>query len=435
MDIDIKAALSWSSAHRLTLDAFHSIVLSKPVTVVGNGAVTLTTNDGGSEGDFSFAGNGHLEFWDSSSSLIVNGNSYTLAGTLADLAADIGKNLNGFYALSNSYDAAQDGTYTNSPLGSFAGTFEGLGNTIENFSLRLGLHSAEGGLFQCACPGSALRDIVLKNANVRGADNADVVGALAGVSYGIVKAASVSGSVRGSRKAGVNDAVGGLLGLAHGLVTNSHSSAKVGDAASAGGLVGFLVNAGVGVPTVVDSSASGQVSGHGAIGGLVGQLGLTAGIEVVRDSFATGAIGAATCDACGGLVGSNAGSITDSYAFGPVTVANCSACGGLVGTNSSKIATSYSTGAITASGGFTGGSIGKDTSLAGSLTNTYWDLDTSGERDPSKGAGNVSNDPGISGLSDAQLKVALPQGFDGKVWKQAAGENGGYPYLVANAPD
>lgn len=63
-----------------------------------------------------------------------------------------------------------------------------------------------------------------------------------------------------------------------------------------------------------------------------------------------------------------------------------------------------------------------------------WNLDTSGVNDPGKGAGNISNGPGIAGLSDAQLKGALPGGFDTKVWVRAPGVKGSYPYLIANPP-
>jgi hypothetical protein len=64
----------------------------------------------------------------------------------------------------------------------------------------------------------------------------------------------------------------------------------------------------------------------------------------------------------------------------------------------------------------------------------YWDLDTSGISDPGQGAGNKSNDPGITGLTDPQLKNALPAGFDPKIWGQEAAINNGYPYLLANPP-
>ena len=246
--------------------------------------------------------------------------------------------------------------------------------------------------------------------------------------------ASVSGTVRGSGDPAVNDAVGGLLGEAHLLVKNSHSSAKVSDAETIGGLVGFLVDGAVGTPIIINSSTSGAVSGHSLIGGLVGQIGLTAHTELVEDSFATGSISASECDGCGGVAGSNNGSISNSYATGALKVTNCSACGGLIGTNSGNVTASYSIGAVAASGGFVGGLIGEDSAVTGSLTSAYWDLDTSGISDPAKGAGNVNNDPGITGLSDAQLKSSLPPGFDPKVWAQKANIGGGYPYLIANRP-
>jgi hypothetical protein len=69
-----------------------------------------------------------------------------------------------------------------------------------------------------------------------------------------------------------------------------------------------------------------------------------------------------------------------------------------------------------------------------SYKRTYWDLDTSGISDPSQGVGNYANYPGVSGLSDTQLKSALPRGFDRKIWGQAPNINNGYPYLLANPP-
>ena len=66
--------------------------------------------------------------------------------------------------------------------------------------------------------------------------------------------------------------------------------------------------------------------------------------------------------------------------------------------------------------------------------NSYWDLDTTGITDPSQGAGQPPNDPGITGLTDAQLKAGLPAGFDPKIWGSSARVNDGYPYLLANPP-
>src|ERR1700679_1708967 len=77
-NIQIKAALSWTSVSRLTLDSYKSVAFDDPVTVVGSGALTITTNDGGHDGDFSFSGKGRVEFADLQSSLFINGRRYQL---------------------------------------------------------------------------------------------------------------------------------------------------------------------------------------------------------------------------------------------------------------------------------------------------------------------------------------------------------------------
>jgi len=46
----------------------------------------------------------------------------------------------------------------------------------------------------------------------------------------------------------------------------------------------------------------------------------------------------------------------------------------------------------------------------------------------------MADDPGITGLTDAQLKSGLPTGFDPSVWAQSPSINNGYPYLIANPP-
>ena len=73
-------------------------------------------------------------------------------------------------------------------------------------------------------------------------------------------------------------------------------------------------------------------------------------------------------------------------------------------------------------------------SPAPGISYAYWDLDTSGVSDPHRGAGNIADDPGITGLTDAQLKSGLPAGFDPTIWAQKSNINNGYPYLRANPP-
>jgi len=93
---------------------------------------------------------------------------------------------------------------------------------------------------------------------------------------------------------------------------------------------------------------------------------------------------------------------------------------------------SYATGAVTgkSSNSYIGGTVGYDDSGNG-FSDAYWDLTTSGV---TQGAGNISNDPGITGLTSSQLTAGLPPGFDRKVWKEKSGINSGFPYLIANPP-
>src|SRR5581483_5164798 len=98
-DIELRQPLSWTSASRLTLDAKRSVEIDRPMSVTGSGALTLVTNDGGKDGEFIvLPERGSVQFWDLNSSLVINGQSYTLVGDIKTLAADIAANPSGFYA-------------------------------------------------------------------------------------------------------------------------------------------------------------------------------------------------------------------------------------------------------------------------------------------------------------------------------------------------
>lgn len=49
--IHVQEGFSWASSSRLTLDANTSVVFRNPVTLAGNGALTIVYNDGGTTGD------------------------------------------------------------------------------------------------------------------------------------------------------------------------------------------------------------------------------------------------------------------------------------------------------------------------------------------------------------------------------------------------
>lgn len=493
-DIKIVNALSWPSAHRLTLVAYGSIAVQQPVTVTGPGGLTLVTNSGGGTGGaLTFSGKGHVAFWDLSSSLIIDGTTFTLVGDIQSLAADIAANHAGAYALANNYDASVDGTYATVPIPTiFNGSFEGLGNTISNLTINDSTDSRVGLFFEFG-QGSAARDINVLNATITARDpDGASAGVLAFAAEGTVSHVTVAGSITalnrhsgaggltaatatgtsidnchadvtitvgdysgagglvpesngtisqsdasGSVSGGYLSRVGGLVGFAYGSILNSHATGDVsaGQAGWAGGLA--AQSSGV----LSRSYATGKVSvaniGDGEAGGLVAVV-VSSNSQLLTESYATGDVEGTHGGYLGGLVGLaySGTTITKSYALGSVSLPTYRGwVGGLMGWDGqATVSQVYSIGPV--SGGaaaFVGGLVGQDYT-PGSLSSGDWDLDTSGISDPSKGAGSPPNDPGITGLTDAQLKSGLPAGFDPAVWGQSPAINNGYPYLLAVPP-
>jgi hypothetical protein len=266
-------------------------------------------------------------------------------------------------------------------------------------------------------------DLSLRHASIHGLSGN--CGILAGGNAGTVSSVYVGGRVEAP-----GDGYGGaLVGGNSGTIQSSHSSATVigGDYGYIGGLVGNNLG------TIRQSFATGKVDiknteGNTRAGGLVGYNSGT-----IEQSFANGVISKLFKSESGGLAGSNFGTIDNAYATGSNSGMYDDYSGGLIGTNYGPVTRSYSTGAVTGAK-YIGGLIGGDFSTSGSIADTYWDTDTSGITNPSQGAGNVENDPGITGLSTEQLQSGLPAGFDPKVWAEDANINNGLPYLINNAP-
>jgi len=386
---------------------------NKPVVVAGTGALTLTTNDGGSGGDFRFFKKGHVEFWDLSSSLSINGQSYTLETKIKGLARDIKHDGTGNYALAKSINAKNQ-AYFGSPVPAFSGNFEGLGNTISNLSISSDDDSGYVGLFgELNSFGShTIRDIGLLNVTVVGQGSFQSVGTLVGYNHGVIANCFAEGGVLSTESA---VSVGGLVGSNDdGTIENSFADVTV-------------------------SSPNGQ-----AVGGLVGWMdGFEDEFGIVRESYSLGAVTGGDGALVGGLIGKNwGGVISDSYAAGSTTGGANALVGGLVGGNIDNqngqsipaVSASYSIGSVSGgSGAVVGGLIGQDAADS-QITNTYWDMNTSGISDPSHGAGNIADDPGITGLTTEQFKSGLPAGFSPAIWKEKAGINGGYPYLIDLPP-
>ena len=237
--------------------------------------------------------------------------------------------------------------------------------------------------------------------------------------------------------------VGGLAGFTlNSTISNSFSKGDVYGSSSIGGLVGRLFITSSNDSNVISNSysMSNVVGSSNVIGGLVGQLdggiinnsystgNVTGAIDVgglVGAAYPQGAINSSYSSShvsssdsnVGGLVGYAESPINNSYAIGSV-VGN-SNVGGLVGYTGfySVVDKSYSTGSISGSssvGGLTGFSYG-------TITNSFWHTQTSGQ----------ATSAGGTGLTTVQMNnPANFTGFDfGAIWSLPAGL---YPRLQSN---
>jgi hypothetical protein len=429
-NIVVEAKFSSPGSTALNLFADGAIRIDAAVTIGSGGQeaeLQLECGIPGTLGLLSFGPIGSISFDNTSDGFGINGVGFTLVNSLSALSNAIASNPQGFYALANSYDARKDGTYQASPIETtFTGYFEALGNAISHVTL-----DDEGdqnvGLFAATSNSDGfgvIRNFRLESVSIR-ADGVDSVGGIAGLVGGTVSQSSVSGTVTDTHTSEIS---GGLAGSVFGSVVSSWSSAKVqggSDNNATGGLVGENYGA------ISNSYATGVVTGGGFIGGLVGANEDNA--PTVSGSFATGAveISAGTGAYAGGLAGTNFGVVTNSYATGPVTDMRDgdSELGGLIGFSLGDTSDSYATGALSGPGSDElGGVVGYDES-GGGFSDAYWDVSTSGV---SQGAGNIANDPGITGLTSKQLRSRLPHGFDKSVWKEKAGISRGFPWLIQN---
>ena len=243
-------------------------------------------------------------------------------------------------------------------FGWYSGVFDGQDYEIRDlFINRPDMNKV--GLFRQIYRLGEIRHVRLVNASVTGGDG---VGGLVGMLWRDIPTRGLtncyfSGNVTGTEK------VGGLLGEStRGSVSNCSAGGSVTGEKIVGGLVGVSWDH----STVSNSYAIGSVTGNDGVGGLVG-----ANWGPLSNSYATGSV---TGDAViGGLVGQNSRAVSNSYATGSVT--GNQQVGGLVGRNAEGVVSnSYSTGKVTgqrASGGLVG-------SNPGTVTNCFWDIETSG---------------------------------------------------------
>ena len=296
-----------------------------------------------------------------------------------------------------------DDTYYNSgagwtPIGddttAYTGDFDGNSDTDASgdggpytiTNLHVNLSSTSGlsyaGLFGVVGAGAEVENVALTGVSVTGSTTADAVyaGALAGRNQGTVTGSHSLGAVTANRTGTDTDKkayAGGLVGQNSGTIRASYSRATVTATAHdanegyAGGLVG-----------INDSGAT--IAASYAAGDVTANKGTDTG-TANNDVFA------------GGLVGKNDGTITASYARGDATASGKNVdAGGLVGTMTlATVTASFSTGSVTATitGGTetTGGLIGSAPPSA-TITDSYWDTQTSGVTETGYGTGKTTSE-------------------------------------------
>jgi hypothetical protein len=285
----------------------------------------------------------------------------------------------------------------------FTGVFDGNGHTISNFSYVSETTNCIGLFGYVVGTDMEIKDLGLINSNVDGTTRS-YAGSLVGfIRYGAIKGCYVrNGYVSGYF------GIGGLIGRTYlTALYDCYSEGTVSGEKTIGGLVG-INHAG----TITNCYSVGSVTGATEVGGLVGmndfsQLQGFYQPGIIAKCYATGSITGQMC--VGGLVGDNLGNITDSYST--ADIAGFSRVGGLVGHNilwadenvvPPAISSCYASGSVFGmymAGGLLGANEG------GTVTNSFWDIETSGK---------ITSDGG-TGKTTAEIQMAttfLNAGWD-----------------------
>ena len=269
----------------------------------------------------------------------------------------------------------------------------------------------------------------------------DTAGGVIGDTGGDEYTATVSSS---ATVTGAN-AVGGVVGTVYGDIEYSHSTGNVNAVSNSGTYFGGF--AGIIYGYAGYSFATGTVTAPNGtdVGGFTGYLS-----GYISNSYATGNViaenesSSGASSNVGGFAGFSGGSLTNSYATGNVTGAtNVGGFAGLI--QNSSDSNVYSVGHVTGVTG-AGGLFGTDYLGASTITNAFWDADTSGQESSAGGTAKTDaqmKDINIftklstdgwdnAGLVDPVWDFTGNQNDDGggyDYWAIYPGMNGGYPYM------
>jgi hypothetical protein len=312
-------------------------------------------------------------------------------------------------------------TPISSSVVNFSGSYDGSGHYIRNLYINRGA-AGEQGMFGIVYGGCQIKNLVLDNVNIKGANN---VGGLLGRIYHsnentavLISNCHVYGSVTATAQNG-----GGLVGKIEVMSTCSGGDYNV-----------FIENC----------SANANVLSDGAGGALIGYCYGYSSTQNPRISYSysKGSAGStSSAGSFGGLIGSlKYSNVSNCYSTATVTGSiGDDAGGGFIGAEwrSSQIYNCYSTGSATGFGaGDQYGFIGYyNTSAPPGINNSFWDKETSGYT-----SGGISS---VTGKTTAEMKTQSTftgAGWDfSGIWDMDGENNSGYPYLswqnfTVNAP-
>jgi hypothetical protein len=312
--------------------------------------------------------------------------------------------LKAHYVLGNDIDASETKFWNNGqgfePIGDeynpFIGSFDGRGHKIYNLYIKTTRDYV--GLFGYVAKKGIIKNVGLVNFQIFAGTYG---GGLIGINfYGTVSNCYSIGSINEG-----GNSVGGLVGSNYGTVSNCYSIVSVEGNLDVGGLVGSNYG------TVSNCYSIGSINAYGSVGGLIGWNNKTVSNCYSRANV-VGEYGY-----IGGLIGANSfyGTVSNCYSTGYVKGGKFRV-GGLIGGNGGKVSNSFwdiETSGLTTSDGGTG----KTTKQMKSIR-TYTDIAWSeGLNSPWDFVGNPYDDKGNKDIWDINPNV-----------------NDGYPYLTAIPP-
>jgi hypothetical protein len=291
-----------------------------------------------------------------------------------------------------------------SPIGEginhFKGAYDGDNFEIQNLFINrpgttfVGLFGRTSTVFR------KIRNVKLVNANITGGT---FTGGLTGYAEKVHENCNVTGQVTGQVY------TGGLVGSnSSAEIVNCHTDVTVIGTNYVGGLIGFSSY------SISECSSIGNVTGNENVAGITGYMSGS-----ITKCFSSGNI--IGNNYVGGLTSYNTSYNVTSNCYSTANVTGIDYVGGLIGNNYSNVNNCYSKGTVNSSGSIFGGLIGfKD---EGTITNSFWDTQTSGLLTSDGGIGKITSD-----MQNITTYTNDNWNFN-TIWKGLSCSNG-YPILA-----